>query len=266
MAYFKLQVGQLHALVSICGQIRDEVLSEYFHRTQVYLWYHVNLHVPCAMQHIMSSLLFASYTQHVSLRWDIDSFYVMPSTLDWLLQLKQLKTLELLITRSYLPPIISKYHEENLFPQSMKLALDDYFGSIHFQRLTTLRNLEKIVVKLCFGPHRWCPSPEVHAGIWERTPRFQKIKETLSESVREDLRQVCCTLPMGVPLPFSPASLKTNADSQSRALMSFSQSNSRPTYLSSTSVPSIPSGLGLIGFDAILRCFISLSFFFADEG
>ncbi|KAJ4379929.1 hypothetical protein N0V85_008826, partial [Neurospora sp. IMI 360204] len=197
VVYFRLQVEQLHKLVSICRQMRNEVLSEYFHRTQVYLRSifvgttganRLN-RLPYAMNYIRSSPLFASHTQHVSLHWHPDESKVMASTLDWLLQLKQLKTLELVITHSKLPHINFKNDGENGFPQIMKLALDDYFGSRHFQRLTTLRNLEKIVVKLCFRM-RWATrGPQVHAGIWERTPRFQKIKETLSESVREDLRQ-----------------------------------------------------------------------------
>ncbi|KAK3505195.1 hypothetical protein B0T13DRAFT_31268 [Neurospora crassa] len=165
--YFMLQVEQLHSLVSICQQIRNEVLSEYFHQTQVGIanWREHNSMLkevlPYDVQHIQSSLLFASYTQHVCLHWTIGEPDLMTRTLDWLLQLKQLKTLELIIGR---------------LRRRMEPTLKDIFDSSLFQRLTTLRNLEKLVVL-------------IDGDCWEETPQVQRIKDILSKSVREDLRQ-----------------------------------------------------------------------------
>ncbi|KAK3494444.1 uncharacterized protein B0T23DRAFT_419167 [Neurospora hispaniola] len=167
--YFMLQVEQLHALVSICWQIRDEVLLEYFHQTQVSVsnWREHNsmlkevLPLPYDVQHIQSSLLFVSYTQHVSLFWIAGEPDLMTRTLDWLLQLKQLKTLELIINRP---------------SHNMKSAPNEILDSSLFGRLTTLRNLEKIVVR-------------INGGLWKETPEVQRIEDILSKSVREDLRQ-----------------------------------------------------------------------------
>lgn len=180
--YFMLQVEQLHSLVSICQQIRNEVLSEYFYQTQVGIanWREHNSMLkevqPYDVQHIQSSLLFASYTQHVCLRWTTGEPDLMSRTLDWLLQLKQLKALELIIDW---PP-----------RRRMEPILKDIFDSSLFQRLTTLRNLEKLVVL-------------IDGDCWEETPQVQRIKDILSKSVREDLRQVCCSPVRRVPRFFS---------------------------------------------------------------
>lgn len=119
---------------------------------------------PYDVQHIQFSLLFVSYTQHVSLFWAAGEPDLMTRTLDWLLQLKQLKTLELII---------------NWSSRRMKSSLNEILDSSFFGRLTTLRNLEKIVVKL-------------DGNFWQETPDVQRIKDILLKSVREDLRQVCC--------------------------------------------------------------------------
>ncbi|EGO57527.1 hypothetical protein NEUTE1DRAFT_129453 [Neurospora tetrasperma FGSC 2508] len=181
--YFRHQVELLNALVSICRQIRDEVLSEYFHQTQVGVsnWRDHNpmlkevLLLPLDMQHIQSSLLFVSYTQHVSLFWTAGESDLMTRALDWLLQLKQLKTLELII---------------NWPSRHVESALNEILDSSLFERLTTLRNLEKIVVKL-------------YGDSLEETPEIRRIEDILSKSVREDLRQVYCTPMKRVPRFFS---------------------------------------------------------------
>ncbi|EGZ72213.1 hypothetical protein NEUTE2DRAFT_111626 [Neurospora tetrasperma FGSC 2509] len=145
--YFRHQVELLNALVSICRQIRDEVLSEYFHQTQVGVsnWRDHN----------------PMLKEHVSLFWTAGESDLMTRALDWLLQLKQLKTLELII---------------NWPSRHVESALNEILDSSLFERLTTLRNLEKIVVKL-------------YGDSLEETPEIRRIEDILSKSVREDLRQ-----------------------------------------------------------------------------
>ncbi|ESA43176.1 hypothetical protein GE21DRAFT_4105 [Neurospora crassa] len=162
MCYFNLQVRQLHALVSICRQIRNEVLSEYFHQTQVIFCNRLTIspeiqHPAYSIAHrIQSSLLFASYTQHVRIRWITNN----TSTLVWLLQLKRLKTLELIIDGP---------------PRCVQSILDQTFDSSLFWRLTTLRNLEKLVVLIdC---------------VLRATLYVQRIKDIPSKSVEVDLIQ-----------------------------------------------------------------------------
>ncbi|KAK3340196.1 hypothetical protein B0H65DRAFT_444230 [Neurospora tetraspora] len=65
--YFKLQFGQIHALVSICQQMRDEVLAEYFPRTQVYLRSH---HRHVFDRHRLLSGYYESHRGHF---WDQES-------------------------------------------------------------------------------------------------------------------------------------------------------------------------------------------------
>ncbi|KAK3494443.1 uncharacterized protein B0T23DRAFT_411537 [Neurospora hispaniola] len=188
--YRELQVKQLHTIISICGQMRDEVLSEYFYRTQVH-FRHLStcgrtlLHQSYANHYIRSSLLFASYTQHVSLTWEprrhpppefLREFY---ETIEWMLQLKQLKTVELVIIDSQL-----RTFED--FLDQLTAALND-FSAFHivFQLGTNLRNLEKIVLKLYFN-RRWV---ELDADFLIRAPRLRYFNDVLSRSLREDLKQ-----------------------------------------------------------------------------
>ncbi|EGO57526.1 hypothetical protein NEUTE1DRAFT_129452 [Neurospora tetrasperma FGSC 2508] len=187
-AYLELQVKQLHTLLSICGQMRDEVLSEYFYRTQVHfrhLFTSGRIHNSRANHYIRSSLLFASYTQHVSLTWILrrhpppEFLREFSETIEWMLQLKQLKTVELLLVDSQL-------HTFHDFLDQLTAVLNDFCAfHIVFQLGTKLRNLEKIVLKLYFNRCR----VELDADFLKRAPRLRYFNDVLSRSVREDLRQ-----------------------------------------------------------------------------
>ncbi|KAK3948109.1 hypothetical protein QBC32DRAFT_352391 [Pseudoneurospora amorphoporcata] len=197
-----LQIKRLVKLVSICQQMRYEVLSEYFHRTQIYLDTRIDVSFYSPPPYVQSSLvitssaLFTSYTQNVMLR--LYRYGRVPDKteiLDWLLQLKQLKTLDLVVLdwRMYLG--------EGIQDHDIAAVVNEYFGPSQMHRFTALRNLERIRVIFCSC---WERSTKIADG----TPEFQRLKRILSESVREDLRQVWYTPVRVVPLELSPASLK----------------------------------------------------------
>ncbi|KAK3401098.1 hypothetical protein B0T20DRAFT_390947 [Sordaria brevicollis] len=170
--YLKLQMGQLHTLAAVCQQVRAEVLSEYFSRTQVYIRFRLNptyierhlgiYGIEYAMERLRSSPLFTTHTQHVCLHWSFkgERDDLMESALDWLSEMKQLKTLELMITDS---------------------AVDLYWKDVN-------RSVEAALGS--WGEHdHWEGFRQ--RSIWEEMPGFKKIKETLVEAtVREDLRQL----------------------------------------------------------------------------
>ncbi|KAL0473798.1 hypothetical protein QR685DRAFT_437203 [Neurospora intermedia] len=188
--YRELQVKQLHTLLSICGQMRDEVLSEYFYRTQVHFRHlftfgRILLWQSKANHYIRSSLLFSSHTQHVSLTWEPcrhpppESLREFSKTIEWMLQLKQLKTVEFVI-------IDSQLHTFEDFLDQLTAALND-FDAFHivFQLGTKLRNLEKIVLKLYLN-RRWV---ELDADFLKSAPRLRYFNDVLSRSLGEDFKQ-----------------------------------------------------------------------------
>ncbi|KAK3401096.1 hypothetical protein B0T20DRAFT_477211 [Sordaria brevicollis] len=178
MAIFKLKAKRLYKLTSICKQMSYEVLSEYFHRRQIWIrtW---NLagaseDLLCPMNYIQSSSLFTSYTQHVSFAMSGSSRDRFNS-FDWLLQLKQLKTLELVINDLGL-------WTKNIDQDGIKSIITKYFGPDLVQKLAAFRNLEKLVIRFGLGGDRY-------TKMAEGTTEFQRIKDILSQTVREDLRQ-----------------------------------------------------------------------------
>ncbi|KAK3948110.1 hypothetical protein QBC32DRAFT_66357 [Pseudoneurospora amorphoporcata] len=163
-SYVKLQVGQVQKLVSICRQMRDEVLSEYFHRTQVYfrwhrgqLAHHTSIHNNRprpefdAPHCIQFSHLLTHYT-HVSLQWEpclclgnSEGTRSASYALNWLLKLERLKTLELVISKRWvtiMEQLQAKASHRDLNATDLSIC------SSCFSKLMKLRNLEKVVFKV----------------------------------------------------------------------------------------------------------------------
>lgn len=122
--------------------------------------------------------------------------YDQTESLDWLLQLKKLKTLYLEVTD------VRLYREEGVKDHHIAAVIEEYFGPARVQRLAALRNLERISVILISW---WRGSNE----IAEATPEFQRLKGILSESVQEEFRQVCYTPLRGASLDSAGDYLKT---------------------------------------------------------
>ncbi|KAK1780285.1 hypothetical protein QBC45DRAFT_391560 [Copromyces sp. CBS 386.78] len=177
VVFFRLQAKRLYKLVSICQQMKYEVLSEYFHRSQIYIRTSMSASWSIRQPYVHSSALFTSHTQHVILHV-YRGFHDQIKSLDWLLQLKQLKTLEMVVTDWRL------YRDTNV-QDNVAAIINELFGPRQMKRLTALRNLDKIRVKLRFRR----PNSDRNTKIAEGTPEFQRLKRILSESVREDLRQ-----------------------------------------------------------------------------
>lgn len=203
--YFKRQFGQLHALVSICRQVRQEVLSEYFDRTQVYVRWrdpHVGLwwfdNTPCpefdAVAYIQSSRLLTHYTHHVSLHW-VPCLYSRDSEerqtnncqhLDWLLKLEQLKTLELVLYEGWIRIMAYVWSDSpRSNPGGDAQAL---FCSVCLSKLMELRNLKKVVFKVDFGIFTATAAEEQKL---ERSTRwFARIKKQVSNMILKAPSQV----------------------------------------------------------------------------
>lgn len=202
--YFKRQFGQLHALVSICRQMRQEVLWEYFDRTQVYVrWHDIQLgfgrfsNTPCpvfdVVACIQSSRLLTHYTHHVSLPWEPclcsrDSEGRRTSNCqhwDWLLKLEQLKTLELVLFEGWIrlmACIRSDSPRSN--PGGNTQAL---FCSVCLSKLMTLRNLEKVVFKVDSDIYTLAAA-EIQR--LERSRWFARIKKQVSDMILKAPSQV----------------------------------------------------------------------------
>lgn len=193
--FFKDQFKQLHTLVSVCGQMRDEVLSEYFHRTQVCIGHpsrisNLSTQHRLANYYIRSSLLFTTYTQHVCLAWyprkdtpDLDK--EMWRNILWLTRLKQLKTLELVIIDG---TVIRA--TDDFSTQLYLVLIRGCSAEIIREMEGQLHNLEKVVLKLYFNG-RWVHELVDSNCRGRGLSLFQHWKSTLSEMVREDRRQVC---------------------------------------------------------------------------
>lgn len=159
-----------------------------------------------------------------------------------MLQLKQLKTVELVI-------IDSQLHTFEDFLDQLTAALNNFCAfHIVFQLGNKLRNLEKIVLKLYLN-RRWV---ELDADFLKSAPRLQYFNDVLSRSLREDLKQVCCTPFRAVYIGFFfQFSNQILTDDLMMHLAPFSPSNSGLMYLTSTLVQSILVGLCRIGSDTI---------------
>lgn len=146
ISYLKQQLLAIGTLGAICQQMRTEALDEYFHHAQAYLrWDFYGGGSGCKSPHnvyykklIPSSPLLLAHLRHVSFYWDGEGEFkrreiTVMEAFYWLQSLKQLRTLEVVITGSDLS------------------CLDGYRSKQMSLILENLRGLEKATIKFDFA-------------------------------------------------------------------------------------------------------------------
>ncbi|KAK3401097.1 hypothetical protein B0T20DRAFT_477212 [Sordaria brevicollis] len=178
---FKSLRLQLLRLASICQQMRCEVLSEFFYKTQIRVRTHRFFFSSSVTKRIRDSAFFTSHTRHVGLVIDARGGNQIIESLPWLFRLKHLKTLDLLITLDW-------WYNEYCRSEDITKIINRIFGPAELEKLATLRDmdLERVTIRFV-GPddHNGKPNTDVAEG----TTAFQKVKDVLSQTIREDLRQ-----------------------------------------------------------------------------
>ncbi|KAK1777477.1 hypothetical protein QBC45DRAFT_469637 [Copromyces sp. CBS 386.78] len=108
--YVEQQLLAIGKLGAICQQIKTEAFDEYFHHAQACLRWEFNdprsyhsYEYPIAKKLILSSLLLLTHLRHASFYWHGDVFYdwrdvSATEAFYWLQFLKQLRTLEVVVT------------------------------------------------------------------------------------------------------------------------------------------------------------------------
>ncbi|KAK3401099.1 hypothetical protein B0T20DRAFT_347530 [Sordaria brevicollis] len=195
--YFRPQLGQLHALLSVCGQMRDEVLREYFDRTQVYLGYYTyagweefkdwrSRNASRAETCIRSSPLFASHAKHISIAWEPGQMSYEPhhkknllESLNCMSRVKQLKTLGLVLLD------VEQLDQRDLHTHVEALLNSAGIDKVSLRSGAKLHNLEKIVLK-CYCYDR---SVKLDAILGQRKCRLQYVQDFLTDGSIQEVSQ-----------------------------------------------------------------------------